>query len=89
MKDYPKYQSIAFIAGIFTLMALSHLIYRVYITRHTEHLTFTWIFLILTAQTLLMTYGLLNKSYGVYIPSFIVVMGVSYILYVKLTTNYK
>ena len=85
MTEHPKYQIIAGIAGIFTLMALSNLIYRVYKTRNTEHLTFTWIFFILSAQTLLMIYGVLNKAYGIYLPAIIVISGVSYILYVKLT----
>ena len=83
----PKYQMIAGIAGTFTLLALSNLIHRVYITKNTEHLTFAWIFFILTAQTLLMIYGLLNNSYGIYLPASIVVIGVSYILYVKLTNT--
>jgi uncharacterized protein with PQ loop repeat len=83
--SHPKYQVIAFIAGIFTLLALSNLIHRVYSTQNTEHLTYTWIFFILTAQTLLMIYGLLNKAYGIYIPALIVIAGINYILYVKWT----
>lgn len=78
-----KYQIIAGIAGILTLLALSNLIHRVYTTQNTEHLTYTWIFLILSAQSLLLIYGLLNKAYGIYLPALIVVIGVSYILFVK------
>lgn len=80
----PKYQIIAGIAGTLTLLALSNLIHRVYVTQNTEHLTYTWIFLILSAQTLLVVYGLLNKAYGIYLPALIVVMGVLYILFVKM-----
>jgi uncharacterized protein with PQ loop repeat len=79
----PKYQIIAGIAGTLTLLALSNLIHRVYSTQNTEHLTYTWIFLILSAQSLLVLYGLLNKAYGIYLPALLVVMGVSYILFVK------
>ena len=32
-----------------------------------------------------MIYGLLNKAYGIYLPALIVITGISYILYVKLT----
>ena len=78
-----KYQIIAGIAGTLTLLALSNLIHRVYTTQNTEHLTYTWIFLILSAQSLLIIYGLLNKAYGIYLPAIIVVIGVSYILFVK------
>ena len=78
-----KYQIIAGISGTMTLLALSNLIHRVYSTQNTEHLTYTWIFLILSAQSLLVLYGLLNKAYGIYLPASLVVMGVSYILFVK------
>ena len=80
----PKYQIIAGIAGTLTLLALSSLIHRVYNTQNTEHLTYTWIILILSAQSLLVLYGLLNNAYGIYLPASIVVMGVSYILFVKM-----
>lgn len=83
----PKYQIIAGIAGIFTLLALSNLIYRVYDTQNTEHLTYTWIFLILLAQSLLVLYGLLNNAYGIYLPAIVVIFGISYILFVKVNNT--
>lgn len=87
MIDHPKYQGIAIISGILTILGFSHLVFRVYNTNVTEHLTFTWIFLILSAQTLLMIYGILNNAYGVYLPPIIVISGLSYILYVKLNNS--
>ena len=39
-----KYPYIAFLAGIFTVLGFSHLIYNVYLTKKTEHFTFLWIF---------------------------------------------
>ena len=83
----PKYQIIAGIAGTFTLLALSNLIYRVYETQNTEHLTYTWIFLILSAQSLLVLYGLLNNAYGIYLPAIVVISGISYILFVKVSNT--
>ena len=80
----PKYQIIAGIAGTLTLLALSTLIHRVYKSQNTEHLTYTWIFLVLAAQSLLVIYGILNEAYGIYLPASLVVLGVSYILFVKL-----
>lgn len=82
----PKYQIIAGIAGTFTLLALSNLFYRVYETQNTEHLTYTWIFLILSAQSLLVLYGILNNAYGIYLPALVGIMGILYILFVK-TSN--
>lgn len=79
-----KYQIMSGIAGVLILLAFKKVIYRVYNTQNTEHITYTWIFLILTAQSLLVLYGLLNKAYGIYLPALLVVMGVSYILSVKL-----
>jgi uncharacterized protein with PQ loop repeat len=82
--EQPKYQYIAGIAGILTILAFSHLVNRVYITKQTEHLTYTWALLVLTAQSLLVLYGILNNAYGIYLPAIIIVMGISYILYVKI-----
>lgn len=83
--EHPKYQIIAIIAGIFTILGFSHLVLRVYNTKETEHLPFTWIFLILSAQSLLVIYGILNNAYGIYLPALTVVLAILYILYIKLT----
>lgn len=85
--EHPKYQYIAVISGILTIIAFSHLVHRVYTTKQTEHLTYTWALLILIAQSLLVLYGILNNSYGIYLPAIIIVIGISYILYVKI--NYS
>ena len=84
MYTQSKYQIIAVLSGFLTLLAFSWLVLRVHITKVTEHLTFTWICLVLTAQILLVIYGIINNSYGIYIPALIFVIGVSYILYIKL-----
>ena len=52
--DKQKYQIIAVISGLLTIIAFSSLVIRVHMTKETEHFTFTWIFLVLTAQILLM-----------------------------------
>ncbi len=85
--EHPKYQVIAGLAGILTILAFSHLVNRVYITKQTEHLTYTWALLILIAQSLLVLYGILNNAYGIYLPAIIILIGISYILYVKI--NYS
>lgn len=83
--EYKKYQWIAIISGVFTILGFSHLVFNVYYTKKTDHLTFIWLFLVITAQTLLIIYGLLNKLYGIYLPAILLICGLLYILYVKLT----
>ena len=82
--EQPKYQGIVFVAGLFTISAFTHLVRRVYLTKETDNLSYTWIFLVLMAQSLLTLYGILNNAYGIYIPSLILISGVSYVLYVKI-----
>ena len=82
--ENPKYQLIAVIAGILTIIAFSSLVLRVHMTKETDHLTYTWIFLVLISQSLLVIYGVINNSYGIYVPAAILNVGVLYILYVKL-----
>jgi uncharacterized protein with PQ loop repeat len=83
--EYKKYQWIAIISGLFTILGFSHLVFNVYDTKKTDHLTFIWLFLTISAQTLLIVYGLLNRSYGIYLPPILLISGLLYILYVKLT----
>ena len=85
MVEHPKYQFIAIISGIFTILGFSHLVFKVYSTKNTSQLTFTWIFLVLLGNTLLIIYGILNNTYGIYLPQIIIVFGLLYILYIKLT----
>jgi cobalamin biosynthesis protein CobD/CbiB len=42
-----------------------------------------WIFLIIIAQTLMYIYGKINHVQGLYIPAVIYIIGLAYILYVK------
>ena len=82
--DNQKYQIIAVISVILTIIAFSSLVLRVHMTKESEHLTFTWIFLVLISQSLLVIYGVINNSYGIYVPAVILLIGVLYILYIKL-----
>ena len=87
MPDEPKYQIIAVISSILTILAFSNLIFNVHMTKETEHLSLIWIFLVLTAQSLLVVYGLINNSFKNYVPASILSLGVLYVLYIKL--NYS
>ena len=82
--DNQKYKIIAVISVILTIIAFSSLVLRVHMTKETEGLTFTWIFLVLISQSLLVIYGVINNSYGIYVPASILLIGILYILYIKL-----
>jgi uncharacterized protein with PQ loop repeat len=87
MSKNPKYKWISVIAGIFIILGFSNLVLRVHNTKETEHLTYTWILLVLTAQTSLFIYGFLNNFYGIYLPAFIICILLLYIVYIK--SNYE
>lgn len=79
-----KYQYIAILAGIFSLLAFSHLVIQVYLTKKTGNLTLAWCILTLLANILLTIYGINYNAFGIYIPSTIHLLGVTYILIVKI-----
>ena len=78
-----KHNELTMIAGILTIIAFSLLVYNVHITKFTDHLTYLWIFLVLTAQLLLFIYGRINHIFGIYIPALIMFSGVLYVFYIK------
>lgn len=87
MDKTPKYQWISIMAGIFVILGFSHLVLRVHKTKEAEHLTYTWILLVMTAQTSLFIYGYLNNFYAIYLSASIICISLLYIIYIKL--NYK
>ena len=85
-----KHNELTMIAGILTITAFSLFVYKVHITKITDHLTYVWIFLVLIAQLLLFIYGKINHIFGIYIPALIMFSGLLYIFYIKTvyTENY-
>ena len=77
---HPKYQLLAIISFILTILGFSNLIVNVHTTKY---LTFIWIFLIFLAQILLIVYGILNNIHVIYFPVLILLIGLLYILYIK------
>lgn len=80
----PKYESLIGVAGIFGLVSFSSLVQKIYDTHNTTSLPWTWILMNLSAQVLSLIYGLGNKAYGIYIPTILFLIGLFYILYVKI-----
>ena len=79
-----QHEELSYISSAFALTAFSFLIYKVYKTKNTFHLDFLWIFLLITADVLMFIYGKLNHIHGLYIPAIIYIIGLSYILYIKI-----
>ena len=79
-----KYEGLIGIAGIMGLVSFSSLLLKIVETHNTTSLPWTWVIVNLVAQTLSVIYGVVNKSYGIYIPCTIFVICLLYIFYVKL-----
>ena len=79
-----QHEELAFMSGAFALASFLILIYNVYKTKNTSYLTFVWLFLVIVAQALMVIYGKLNHIQGLYIPAIIYIIGLSYILYIKI-----
>ena len=83
-KSHSKYQILTAVSGMLAILAFSSVVLRVHMTKETDNLTFTWIFLVLMSQMLLYIYGLINNVYGIYVPAASLCLGILYILYIKI-----
>ena len=84
-----KYEGLVATAGVLGLISFSSLIQRIYVTYNTDSLPWTWISMNLAAQVLAFSYGVLNGAYGIFIPNSLFILGLIYILYVKLFKKKK
>jgi uncharacterized protein with PQ loop repeat len=85
MIENQKYHFIAVLSGILTILGFSSLILSVHTTKQTENLTYIWVLLVLLAQILLLIYATLNNLYGMYLSPIIIISGLLYIVYVKMS----
>jgi hypothetical protein len=79
-----KFESLIGVAGVLGLISFSSLIIEVYKTHNTTSLPWTWILMNLAAQILSMIYGIGNESMGIVLPGILFLIGMFYILYVKI-----
>jgi hypothetical protein len=70
---------------MFNVISFFSLVYNIYITHNTS--SFNWVYLMgnLTAQILLIVYGLANKAPEIYMPTVLLLFGLAYIMYDKFT----
>jgi uncharacterized protein with PQ loop repeat len=79
-----KLESIIGVAGVLGLVSFSTLVQKIYETHNTTSLPWTWVTMNLAAQLLSFIYGVANNAYGIYIPNFLFLVGLFYILYIKI-----
>lgn len=80
-----KYELIATAALLCNFSSFGTLLYNVSITHNTTTLTYSWFYTNILAQVLMIIYAVLNKAYGIYIPTTFLLAGLLYMLYIKTT----
>ena len=78
-----KYELLATGALLFNMSSFATLLHNVHQTKNTSTLPWKWVVLNISAQILLIIYGLLNGAWGIYVPTIILLSGLFYIAYVK------
>jgi hypothetical protein len=80
----PKLEILPAVAGLLGIVSLSTLLQTVYTTQNTSSFPYSWLAINLTAQVLGLWYGLANKAWGIWLPSIVFLLGLGYMLYVKI-----
>ena len=80
-----KYSLLATSSLMFNVIAFFSLLLNIYKTKNTS--SFNWIYLFgnVTAQLLLIIYGIVNKAPEIYGPTILLFIGLLYIVFVKFT----
>lgn len=83
-----KYSVLATISLMFNVFSFTSLLRTIHITKDTS--SFNWLYLIgnVVAQILLIIYGFLNNAPEIYGPTVLLLFGLAYIVYVKITYHY-
>jgi magnesium-transporting ATPase (P-type) len=79
-----KYELIATAALLLNFSSFSSLLYNVMTTHNTSTLPYVWFYTNIAAQVLMIIYALINGAYGIYIPTFILLIGLIYMLFIKM-----
>jgi uncharacterized protein with PQ loop repeat len=70
-------------AGVLGIVSFSALLYKIFLTYNTSSLPWTWVVSNITAQSLMLAYGVINKLPGITWPSFVFLLGLVYIVVIK------
>ena len=82
-----KYEILATVSLTVNVISFMSIILHMNKTKNAS--SFTWTYLIgnFVAQILLIIYGIINKAWGIYLPTMFIFAGLSYITYVKYNYN--
>ena len=80
-----KYALLATVSLMFNVFSFLSLLLHIYNTKITS--SFNWYYLVgnIIAQILLIIYGVANKAPEIYGPTILLIIGLMYIIYVKIT----
>lgn len=79
-----KYSGLATTSLMFNVIAFFSLVYTIHQTKNTTSFNWMYLFGNITAQLLLIIYGLANKAPEIYGPTILLCVGLAYILYIKI-----
>jgi len=79
-----KYELMATTAVLLNFSSFSSLLYNVMTTHNTTTLPYVWFYTNIGAQVLMIVYALINGAYGIYIPTSILLIGLIYMLFIKM-----
>jgi O-antigen/teichoic acid export membrane protein len=79
-----KYELLATAAVLLNFSSFSSLLYNVMQTHNTTTLPYVWFYTNIGAQVLMIVYALINGAYGIYIPTFGLLLGLVYMLFIKM-----
>jgi len=79
-----KHRELAILASIIGFFSFMIFIYGIHITKNATRMPYLWLFFIITAQLLSLTFSILNNMPEAYIPASLVTIGLLYVLYIKI-----
>lgn len=79
-----KYELLASASLLFNFSSFGTLLYNVVTTRNASTLPYMWFYTNIMAQVLMIIYALFNGAYGIYLPTFVLLLGLLYMLFIKI-----
>lgn len=79
-----KYELLATASLLFNFSSFGTLLFNVIKTHNTSTLPYVWFYTNIGAQFLMIIYAVINKAYGIYIPTTFLLLGLIYMLSIKI-----
>lgn len=84
-----KYEYLASISLLLNIFSFITLIVKVYKTGDTNNFTWFYLFGNVISQSLLIIYAKINNAWGIYLPTILILIGILFILIVKIKSHLK